>query len=149
MPNTYPLIPLDYGTVLFPGKTLHISPIERPDVGAIIAKYYSGSLKSKIKDGNPTVACVPLRPPHLTWDGKKMLEDGQQKDTSLSVTKPGQATKDDLFGYGCVATTAGIRGGLRGQVALVVEGFRRCRLEKIKKEGPYFEAQIEESKDEG
>ncbi|KAI9652789.1 MAG: hypothetical protein M1831_006591 [Alyxoria varia] len=147
-PNTYPLIPLDYGTVLFPGKTLHISPIERPDVAAIIAEYYSGSLKSKLKDGNPTVACVPLRPPHLAPDGKKLLEDGQQKESPLSVAKPGQATSEDLFGYGCIATTAGIRGGWKGQVALVVDGFQRCRLGKINKEAAYFEAQIEESKDE-
>ena len=145
--NTYPVIPLSYGSVLFPGKTLNISPADRQDVTAIIAKYYSGALQPKNKDNAPLIACVPLRSPYLSPDGKKLIDDSKRESSTHFESDASQATKLDLFDYGCLARISGIRGGGRGDVALVVDGVSRCKLEGIKNEEPYFEADIKEFKD--
>ena len=146
--DTYPVLPLPYGAVIFPGKTLHVSPQDRQDVIAVIAKYYTGALRSKTKDNAPLVACFPLRSPHLSIDGKKLLQEPTKQERTPPEPDVTRATKQDLFEFGCVARISGIRGGRRGDVALVVDGLHRCKLEKVTSESPYFEAQVREFRDE-
>lgn len=146
---TLPILPLDYGTVLFPGKTLNISPANRDDVSAFISKYYSGALQTKNNDNSPLVACVPLRSPYLSADGKKLIEDSPKADAIQNEPNAARAVGADLFDYGCIAKIAGIRGGRRGEVALVLEGQSRCKLEKVIEEKPYMYAQTREFKESG
>lgn len=147
--ETYPVLPLAYGSVLFPGKTQNISPANREDVTAVIAKYYSGALRTKTKDSAPLIVCAPLRSPYLSADGKKLIQEagaeGKPKK-EIDVTK---AKKDDIYEYGCIARISGIRGGRRGEVALVVEGQTRCKLHRLTQETPFFEAKVEEFTDQG
>ena len=143
-----PVIPLEYGTVLFPGKSLNLSPANREDVTALISKYYSGALQAKNKDNAPLVACVPLRSPYLSFDGKKLIQDSRA-DAPKSEPDVTRASKSDLFHYGCIAKIAGIRGGRRGDVALVVEGQNRCKIDRFMQEKPYMMAQVQEFKDVG
>lgn len=147
--ETYPVLPLSYGTVLFPGKTQNISPADREDVSAVIAKYYSGALRTKTKDSAPLIVCAPLRSPYLSADGKKLIQDSSKGDAPKKQIDVSQAKKDDLYEYGCIARISGIRGGRRGEVALVVEGQTRCKLHKITQEKPFFEAQVQEFQDQG
>ena len=145
----YPLIPIPYGNVLFPGKTLHISPSNREDVVAIIAKYYTGALKTGPKSNAPLIGCVPLRSPLLSADGKKLIEDADKSSKQILEPDVTHATKDDLFQYGCIARISGIRGGRQGDVALVVDGLSRCKITKITSESPYLEGKLVEYKDAG
>lgn len=145
--DVYPILPLPYGIVHFPGKTLHLSPTNREDVASIIAKYYQGSLKTKNKDNAPVVACVPLRSPYLSPDGKKLLEAADKGDADRKEPDVANMNKDDLFNFGCLAKITGIRGGRRGEVALVLEGVSRCKLDKITQDKPYFAGSVVEYKD--
>lgn len=145
--NVYPLLPLAYGAVLFPGKTLHISPQDRQDVIALIAKYYSGAFTSRTKDNAPLITCTPLKSPYLSADGKRLIDDATKDRVSSPEPEATRARQEDLFGYGCVARITGVRGGRRGDVALVVDGFYRCKIDKVTSESPYFEAQVTEFKD--
>lgn len=145
----YPILPLPYGSVLFPGKTSNISPADREDVTAVIAKYYSGALRTKTKDSAPLIVCAPLRSPYLSPDGKNLIENSGSEGhvkKEIDVTK---AKKEDIYEYGCIARISGIRGGRRGEVALVVEGQTRCKLHKITQVTPFFEAKVEEFSDQG
>lgn len=145
----FPIVPLPYGSVLFPGKTLYISPAKREDVIAIIAKYYSGALKAKTKDNAPLIGCIPLRSPLLSPDGRKLIEDATKTDQDIEQPDAANAAKEDLFGYGCIARISGVRGGRSGDVALVVEGVSRCKVEDITNTVPFFEGHLKEFKDSG
>ncbi|KAB8627249.1 hypothetical protein FH972_026082 [Carpinus fangiana] len=145
--DVYPILALPYGIVHFPGKTLHLSPANREDVATIIAKYYQGSLKTKNKDNAPVVACVPLRSPYLSPDGKKLIEAAEGDQGQRTEPDVHNMNKDDLFNFGCLAKITGIRGGKRGEVALVLEGVARCKLDKITQETPYFAGRVVEYKD--
>ena len=147
--ETLPVIPLEYGQVLFPGKSLNISPANREDVSSVIAKYYSGALQTKSKDNTPLIACVPLRSPYLSADGKRLIQDSAKTETPKPEPDVSRVTKRDLYEYGCIARIAGIRGGRRGEVALVVEGQNRCRVERYTQEKPFLVAQVQEHRDIG
>ncbi len=145
----YPIVPLPYNTVLFPGRTLHISPANRPDIVAIITNYYSNSLKARSKEGAALLGCVPLRSPYLSADGKKLLEH-IRTDTDKNIDQVvGLVKKDDMFHYGVLAKISGIRGGKAGDLALVVEGESRIKLDDIIQDRPYFEAHVTIFRDQG
>ena len=147
--QTLPVLPLEYGTVLFPGKSLNVSPAARDDVSSIISKYYSGALQTKTEENAPLIVCAPLRSPYLGPDGKKLIEDSRRIESAHSEPDAARASGADLFDYGCIAKIAGIRGGRRGEVALVVEGQSRCRLEKVIEEKPHMFARVREFKETG
>jgi len=147
--DAYPILVLPYGTVLFPGRTLHISPANRPDVIAIIANYYSGALRTKSKDNAPLINCVPLRSPYLSADGRKLIESATPDATGRKQSDSADISKDDLYNYGALAKINGIRGGKSGELAIVVEGVSRCKIQKVTQETPYFEATVQVFKDEG
>ena len=147
--QTLPVLPLEYGSVLFPGKSINISPANRDDVSAIISRYYSGALQTKTKDNAPLVACVPLRSPYLSADGKKLIQDSNNPEAKQAEPEAAGARAKDLFEYGCIGKIAGIRGGRRGDVALVVEGQSRCRLETVIEDKPYMMAHSREFREFG
>ena len=144
-----PIVPLPKGQVLLPGISLRISVVNRPDVAALLARLYStSSSRNNAADDSVTVACVPLGSPYLSADGKRLIdstpdaEKGMDKQITEDV-HPAVARKEDLFSLGCVARVSGVQQG-RGQtgLSLIVEGMERCRVEKVVKERPYFEAYV-------
>lgn len=147
--DAYPILPLPYNVVLFPGRTLHLSPANRSDVISIIANYYSGALNTKSKDNAPLIACVPLCSPYLSRDGRKLIDDGNKDSPKRALPDANKVTKDTLFNFGTLAKINGIRGGKSGDLALVVEGVSRCKINQITQDTPFFEAKVTTFKDEG
>jgi len=150
-----PIVPLPKGQVLLPGISLRISVVNRPDVAALLARLYStSSSRNNAADDSVTVACVPLGSPYLSPDGKRLIDStpDAEKGKDRQITEdvhPAVARKEDLFALGCVARVSGVQQG-RGQtgLSLIVEGMERCRVEKVVKERPYFEAYIASIYDE-
>lgn len=137
-----PLIPLAPPLAVLPGTTLKVPLTNRADVAAILAKIYSISPTAK-PDAAITVACVPLNSNSLGPDGKLLIEEGK-KETARTVYEndPVNATKKDVFGYGCVAKVSGVQGRRQGELSLVVEGLERVRVVDVLQERPYFEGEL-------
>lgn len=144
-------MPLPKGQVLLPGISIRVSVVNRPDVAALLARLYSTTSTRNNDDTSVTVACLPLGSPYLAPDGKRLIAAGEgEKDKQITEdVHPAIAREGDLFGLGCIARVSGVQQG-RGQggLSLIVEGLSRCRVEKIVKERPYFEALVTPIKDE-
>lgn len=147
--TTYPILPLPYGSVLFPGRKLQISSANRQDIIAIIANYYNGAFASKSKENPFLIGCTPLRSPLLSADGQKLIASSNTDDADHETPDAGQAVKDDLFNYGTLAKIHSIEGGRSGDLKLVVEGVQRFKVDKITQEKPYFTGTLKPIRDEG
>ncbi len=147
--SVIPLLPLERGSVLLPGATVRILVGNRADVAAILAHIYSQTAASD--SPSLTVGCVPLASPFLSQDGQRLIEgeDEQKAHSEPSPTEPFQAKKEDIFGYGTLAKVSGVQGRRKGELALVVEGLCRFKIEKVNQEQPYFEARVSVLNDEG
>ena len=55
---------------------------------------------------------------------------------------PGKATKEDLFAYGTLAKIIGVQGNTASEPYLLVEGVQRFRIDKVKQEKPFLEADV-------
>ena len=155
-----PLIPLEKGVVLLPGVHLRIPVQTRSDVAAILAHVYGRTALSG-SSNTVTVGCVPLKSPFLSADGKSLLIEGVEgvegqagsglgyEETYESVDRS-QVKRDDLFSYGTVAKISGVQGRGKGELALVVEGIGRFRVEDVLPgEQAYFEGRVVPLEDEG
>jgi ATP-dependent Lon protease len=141
--KTIPVIPLQNGQVLLPGVTLRISIAYRPDIAALLARIYSVS--SNPRGETPMViGCVPLGSRMLSPDGKRLIED-------VPNAADNQTGDEDsrLFGFGTLAKITGVQGRVQGELALIVEGLSRFKVEKITQERPYYEASIISVRDQG
>ncbi|KAH7130063.1 ATP-dependent protease-like protein La [Dendryphion nanum] len=136
-----PLIPLASPLAVLPGTTLKVPITNRADVAAILAKIYSISPTAK-PDAAITVVCVPLNSPQLAADGKLLIEDGETEAKVMFESDPVNATKKDIFGYGCIAKVSGVQGRRQGDLSLVVEGLERVEIVDIVQERPYFEGEL-------
>ncbi|KAF2020114.1 ATP-dependent protease La [Aaosphaeria arxii CBS 175.79] len=136
-----PLIPLAPPLAVLPGTTLKIPIINRADVAAILAKIYSISPTAK-PDAAITVACVPLNSPQVSRDGKLLIEEGKKVENVNFESDPVEATKKDIFGYGCIAKVSGVQGRKHGDLSLVVEGLERVKVIDVVQERPYFEGEL-------
>ncbi|KAF1944309.1 ATP-dependent protease La, partial [Clathrospora elynae] len=125
-----PLIPLAPPLAVLPGTTLKIPITNRSDIAAILAKIYSISPTAK-PDAAITVACVPLN------------SNGLEVDKTGYESDPMQATRNDIYGYACVAKVSGVQGRRQGELSLVVEGLERVRVVDVVQERPYFEGELE------
>ena len=65
-----------------------------------------------------------------------------RKTAEHLATNPGKAGEKDLFAYGTVAIISGVQGRRPGDLALVVEGVRRFRIERYTQFKPYMEAEV-------
>lgn len=139
-----PLVPLPHSLVLLPGVTTRVPLQNRADVAAILAHIYSKASTPRPEASSVTVGCVPLNSQYLSPDGKRLIESGE-KDKNKPVVEfdPAQARKPDLFHYGTMARVTGVQGRRPGELMLVVEGVQRFKVEKITRERPYFEAQVQ------
>lgn len=141
--RTLPLVPLPHSLVLFPGVTTRIPLQNRADIAAILAHIYSKASTPRPEPSSVTVGCVPLNSPHLSPDGKLLIEDGDKtKKPPIVETDPAQARKEDLFQYGTVARVTGVQGRQPGGLTLIVEGASRFKIEKVLRERPYLEAKV-------
>ncbi|KAE9371211.1 ATP-dependent protease-like protein la [Stipitochalara longipes BDJ] len=152
-PITLPVIPLAKDTVLLPGIVLRI-PVAglRPDIPALLSSVYSraASKSPSQRLDHLHIACVPLNSPFLTKNGQKMIsrdERSPQPKERLDI-RPGNATKEDLFGYGVAAKISGVEGRGTGEFALIVEGVARLSIDRITQERPFFEAEVTYEYDE-
>jgi ATP-dependent Lon protease len=147
-----PILPLTSPSVLLPGVTLRVPITNRADVTAVLAKIYSRATTAK-PDAIITVGCVPLNSTLVSKNGKLLLDERDggagTKGKAVYESDPVVAKNKDLFGFGCVAKVSGVQGRRQGELALVVEGLDRFRIEKILQERPYFEGMIEVVEDEG
>lgn len=55
---------------------------------------------------------------------------------------PSNANPKDLFGYGTVAKIAGVQGRRTDEIALLLEGTRRFKIDKIAQKKPFFTAKV-------
>lgn len=136
-----PLIPLAPPLAVLPGTTLKVPITNRADVAAILAKIYSISPTAK-PDAAITVACVPLNSPQLAGDGKLLIEDGDSDGKVIFESDPVNATKKDIFGYGCIAKVSGVQGRRQGDLSLILEGLERVEIVDVVQERPYFEGEL-------
>ncbi|XTI83508.1 ATP-dependent protease-like protein La [Cenococcum geophilum] len=150
-PKVLPILPLTSPSVLLPGVTLRVPITNRADVTAVLAKIYSRATTAK-PDATITVGCVPLNSTLVSKNGKLLLDEGdgdaRTKGKAVYESDPVVAKNKDLFGFGCVAKVSGVQGRRQGELALVVEGLGRFRIEKILQEKPYFEGMIEVVEDQ-
>lgn len=143
-----PLIPVAPPLAVLPGTTLKVPITNRSDVAAILAKIYSISPTAK-PDAAITVACVPLNSNQLSRDGKLLIEEGKKGNKTVFESDPVNATKKDIFGYGCVAKVSGVQGRRQGELSLVVEGLERVEVVNVVQERPYFEGELRSVDEQG
>ncbi|KAI9668084.1 MAG: hypothetical protein M1821_000904 [Bathelium mastoideum] len=141
-----PVIPLPRDTVLLPGVTLRIPIANRADVAAVLANIYSRASSPRLEHTPINIGFVPLASPYLSRDGKRLLQDkdGKESDADIDLTR---VTGKDVFAYGTLGRVSGVQGRRQGELALIVEGQSRFRVEKITKEKPFMEARIVKHED--
>lgn len=145
-----PVVPLAKDTVLLPGVILRIPvPSARADILALLTNLYTKSAAKSISQRLESVqiACVPLNSPLLNKNGQNLISQDEQAargqdGTSRTIIDPETATKDDLFRYATAAKISGFEGRGTGELALLVEGAARVRIEKFTQEKPFFEAEV-------
>lgn len=149
-----PVIPLAKDTVLLPGIVLRIPVAStRSDIPSLLSNVYSRAAAKTPSQrlDNVHVACVPLNSPYLTPHGQKMISHDPQtpKLKDQLEVQPGNARKEDLYGFGVAAKISGVEGRGTGEFALLVEGVARLRIDRVTQERPFFEAEVTYEYDDG
>jgi ATP-dependent Lon protease len=140
-----PIIPLARDAVLLPGITLRIPIFNRTDIPALLNAVYTQAGSVGADAPSIQVGCVPLCSPLLSPEGLNLLEDSEhrvRKTAEHLANNPSGAEAKDLFGYGVIAKIAGVQGRRPGELALVVEGTRRFRVERFTQFKPYMECEV-------
>ena len=147
-----PLIPLDLGAVLIPGVTLRVPLHNRPDIAALLSAVCTQAANQNAKQSPTFIGCVPLCSPLLSPEGQRLLEDSDarlRKTAQRLADGPDDAREPDLFAYGVVARVTGVQGRKASDLALVVEGLRRFRVERYTQFKPYIECEATPLGEEG
>ena len=151
-PKALPIIALAKDSVLLPGITLRIPVSNRTDIPALLSSIYTRSATPKPDATAIDIGCVPLKSALLTGDGQQLLDDRDVESSTPQASfdlNPGKATKDDLFNYGTMAKISGVQGRRPGELALIVEGVKRFRINSITQEKPFLEADVTYHDEEG
>ena len=151
-PQALPIIALARDSVLLPGITLRIPVSNRTDIPAFLSSIYARSATPKPDATAIAIGCVPLKSPLLGDDGQQLLDDRDVESGRLQASfdvNPGKASKDDLFNYGTMARISGVTGRRPGELALVVEGVKRFRINSITQERPFLEADVTYHNEDG
>ncbi len=128
-----------------PGTSLRIPVAGRSDIPAILTSVYTRAKSPRPDAASISIGCVPLKSPLLSGDGQNLIEGieaatkAQQGQESID---PGDADKSDLFTYGTVARISGVQGRRTDDLALILEGTRRLKIERFTQTRPYFEARV-------
>lgn len=147
--QTLPLLPLGDNAVLLPGTTLRVPLAGRSDVPALLTSLYTRARSPRPDASTIPIGCVPLNSPLLNPDGRNLLveQHGSLRDERENLN-PSDAGRGDLFAYGTVAKISGVQGRRTDEVALLLEGTRRFKIEKVTQEKPFFKAQVTYLNDE-
>lgn len=149
--STLPILPLQRGSVLLPGVTLRIPVTGRSDIPPLLTSAYSQARASNEIEVSLLLGCVPLNSPHLSPAGQKLItgkDDQAHQEPEAFDRLPGEAPKEDIFLYGTVGRIVGLQ-GTRSELALVVEGVRRFKINKFNQSRPFFEANVTYLDEEG
>ncbi len=139
------LLPLPKGSVLLPGITLRIPVTNRTDIPALLSSVYTRAATPRPDANAISIGCVPLNSPLLSPDGTNLIDDievSSRRQIEPHDTNPGAAEMRDLFTYGIVARISGVQGRRPDDLALVVEGIRRFKIDRIIQKRPFFEADV-------
>ncbi|MCJ1275780.1 hypothetical protein MMC21_003583 [Puttea exsequens] len=143
--QSLPILPLPKGSVLLPGITLRVPVANRTDIPALLSAVFSRDRRPRPDAAAIPIGCVPINSPLLRSDGQQLLDDGsprKQRRIDDENTNPGDADHRDLYMYGTVAKISGVQGRRANDLALIVEGVRRFRLDRFTQMRPYFEAEV-------
>ena len=139
------LLPLGDEAVLLPGTTLRIPVVGRSDIPALLTSIYSHAKSSRPDAAAIPIGCVPVNSPLLSQDGRNLI-DGPEGQELLQQTQdtvnPDDVNKSDLFGYGTLARISGLQGRRTNDLALILEGKRRFKIDRFTQRKPYFEARV-------
>lgn len=151
-----PLLPLPKDKVLLPGSILRVPLSNRPDLLALVSHVLSASVSTTRKLPKPggrtiVVGCVPLSTAHEGTPGQKRTREVDTDDQShgerFGVSE--QADTRNLYYIGTAAAIRGFVGRGMEELALVVQGLRRFRIESISQGKSFLEAQVTYSDKEG
>ena len=143
--QTLSLLPLGDNAVLLPGTTLRLPLAGRSDVPALLTSLYTRARSPRPDASSIPIGCVPLSSPLLSPTGRNLIQDVErdgQVQEEPGIVDPSDASKRDLFAYGTVAKISGVQGRRTNEIALLLEGGRRFKIERITQERPYFKAQV-------
>jgi len=139
------LLPLPKGLVLLPGITLRVPVSNRTDIPALLSSVYTRAATPKPDATAISIGCVPINSSLLSPDGINLIDDiesSSKRSIENHDIDPGAANKKDLFSFGTVARISGVQGRRPDDLALVVEGIRRFRVDTITQKRPFFEANV-------
>ena len=145
--NTLPILALPKGSVLLPGTTLRVPVTGRSDVPALLSAVFASSRAPRPAPSSIRIGCVPINSPLLRSDGQLLLDDSKRK-SNIDVEDDGenldqgQIDHRQLFMYGTVAKISGVQGRKTDDLALIVEGVRRFRIDRFVQMRPYFVAEV-------
>lgn len=144
-PKSLPIIALAKDSVLLPGITLRVPVTNRSDIPALLSSVYARAATPKPDATAISIGCVPVNSALLSKDGQQLIDSKEvdsRRRQGLFDVNPGKANKEDLFSYGTMAKISGVQGRRPGELALIVEGVTRFRIEKVTQERPYLEAEV-------
>ena len=144
-PETLPLLPLPQGTVLLPGITLRVPVSGRSDIPALLSAAFTQDRHPKPDARNISIGCVPINSPTLRSDGLPWPQEASNDtEPTLGDDSPNPSHVDHrrLFMYGTVAKISGIQGRKADDLALIVEGIRRFRIDRFIQMKPFFKAEV-------
>ncbi|WP_328917765.1 MULTISPECIES: LON peptidase substrate-binding domain-containing protein [unclassified Streptomyces] len=128
-----PLFPLS--TALFPGLVLPLNVFEER-YRALVR-----DLLAQPEDGARRFGVVAIR------NGQEVSPTGQEGRDTGPLAGLGDDPLDALYGYGCVADTAGIAEREDGGYELVATGIVRFKLLSVDATGEYLTGEVEEMPD--
>ena len=143
--QTLPILALPKGSVLLPGTTLRIPVAGRSDIPALLSAVYTKDRHPRPDTRIISIGCVPINSPLLRSDGQQLLDDssgknrGQTEDDDIN---PNQIDHKRLFMYGTVAKISGVQGRKADDLALIVEGLGRFRIDRFVQMRPFFVAEV-------
>lgn len=143
-----PLLPLPKDAVLLPGSVLRIPAVDRPDILALLSHTFGAfaTISQRLSRPDATsmvIGCVPLNPPHTTAAGSpKRIRQTAREDGSGYEVFPDPARNRSLYHVGTAAKIRWFGGKGVEELALVVEGVRRFRVEGITQESPFLKAKV-------
>lgn len=146
-----PIIPLTEGLVLFPGVTIRIPLLNRPDIPTVLSSLFSDAGTHDETAVPPLhVGCVPRRSSshshgehkfdgvvtresleNLDNTGSLNVTDARDDINTLISTFPDQQpgiSKDDLSHFGTLAKIVGLQSHSASESYLLVEGIKRMSI---------------------
>lgn len=106
---------------------------------------YTRSRSPKPDASTILIGCVPLNSPLLSADGQHLItSNDRDAETDLEPrdVNPDEVSRKNLFIYGTLAKISGIQGRRTNDLAIVLEGTRRFKINRITQKRPFFEANV-------